>query len=94
VENYERRNSRQFAALWEEVLGEGFAARFRVSGTSMMPNIVEDDDVGGGPAAIDEIANGDVVLMQAAGVFRVTPHHGHRREGQNDYHPRRCHAGE
>jgi hypothetical protein len=61
VENYERRNSRQFAALCEEVLGEGFAVRFRVSGTSMMPNIVEDDDVGGGPAAIDEIANGDAV---------------------------------
>lgn len=69
MENYERRNSRQFAALCEEVLGEGFAVRFRVSDTSMMPNIVEDG--GGGPAAIDEIANGDVVLMQAAGVFRV-----------------------
>lgn len=53
--------------LVRELLAEGLAVRLRVTGRSMAPWLVDDDEVTLEPCAPGEAALGDVVLAQAPG---------------------------
>jgi len=54
----------QFAALVEHVVGTGLSIRFRASGDSMYPTILNGDVITVAPVAADEIAHGDILLYR------------------------------
>ena len=67
----ERRDSVQFAALCDALLGRGLKVRFRARGESMQPTILNDDAVIVAPLDPNGSRPGDVVLTHCADGFRV-----------------------
>jgi len=53
-----------FAALAEHVVGHGMSIRFRASGDSMYPVILNGDVITVSPVAAHEIARGDILLYR------------------------------
>ncbi len=70
-ETYQQRNSRQFAALCDEILRRGLKVRFCTSGESMRPNILADDAVIVARVAAGDLSRGDIVLTRGEDGLRV-----------------------
>src|SRR5271165_6373632 len=66
-----RKDSRLFAEMWAALVENGYEARFRAQGQSMQPNILEGDEVILAAATPDELAKGDVALIQNCDGFRL-----------------------
>src|SRR5580693_3536765 len=64
-------DSPRFRAMCEAVLAEGAQVRFRVSGMSMQPNLLDGDTVVVAPARENELRRGDVVLTEGKDGLRV-----------------------
>src|SRR6185295_9848523 len=54
----------RFAALAEHVVGTGMSIRFRASGDSMYPAILNGDVITVSPVASGDIARGDILLYR------------------------------
>ncbi len=79
----ERKDSRAFSAMCEELLGRGVKVRFRANGRSMQPNILDDDALIVAPGVAAGARRGEIALTHSAEGFRV-----HRVMGKSDGHNR------
>jgi uncharacterized repeat protein (TIGR01451 family) len=66
-----KRDSRAFGAFCQELLASGHRVRFRAHGSSMRPNIVEDDGVIVAPVSDSAVRAGDVLLTQGESGLKV-----------------------
>lgn len=78
IEKREKRNSKQFAAVCEELLQRGHQVRFRAEGESMRPNILNGDVVTLAPATARRSQSGEIALTEGAEGLRL-----HRVSKQN-----------
>jgi uncharacterized repeat protein (TIGR01451 family) len=72
-----KRDSHAFGAFCQELLARGHSVRFRAHGSSMRPNIVEDDAIIVAPVSDSAVRAGDVLLTQGESglkVHRVVQH--------------------
>jgi uncharacterized repeat protein (TIGR01451 family) len=71
-----RKDSRLFAEMCAALMDRGHKVQFRAQGSSMLPNILDGDELVVAPATQAELRAGDVTLIQNADglrVHRVTP---------------------
>jgi len=71
IETVQRRNTKQFAAVCEELLGRGWQVRFRAEGESMRPNILNEDAIVVSPLAASGVRRGEVVLSRSEDGIRA-----------------------
>jgi uncharacterized repeat protein (TIGR01451 family) len=64
LDKKERKDSRQFAAVCEELLDHGLAVRFRARGQSMRPNILDGDAITVEPASAATLQPGEIALTR------------------------------
>ncbi|HKQ88533.1 MAG TPA: hypothetical protein VJS43_17375, partial [Candidatus Acidoferrales bacterium] len=67
----QRRDSRAFSAMCEELLGRGLNVRFRANGRSMQPNILDDDALIIAPGIAAGARRGEIAFTRGAEGFRV-----------------------
>ncbi len=67
----QRRDSRVFSAMCEELLGRGLSVRFRANGRSMQPNILDGDALIVAPRIASDARRGEIALGRSAEGFRV-----------------------
>jgi uncharacterized repeat protein (TIGR01451 family) len=66
-----RRDSRLFAEMCATLMDRGHKVQFRAQGNSMVPNILDGDELVVAPATQTELRTGDVALIQNAEGLRV-----------------------
>jgi len=71
METIKRRNTKQFAAVCEEILGRGWQVRFRAEGESMRPNILHEDVIVVAPLGATGVAPGEVALSRGEDGIRA-----------------------
>ena len=67
----ERRDSRLFRALAEELAARGMGLRFQAGGQSMRPTIGDGETIEVRPTAESRVKRGDIVLMQGDGGMKA-----------------------
>jgi uncharacterized repeat protein (TIGR01451 family) len=67
----EKRDTRQFAVVCEELLRRGLEVRFRARGQSMQPNILDGDSIVITPVEAAALHPGEIALTRHEGEFRA-----------------------
>ncbi|HKV49489.1 MAG TPA: hypothetical protein VJN69_15450, partial [Candidatus Acidoferrales bacterium] len=81
----QRRDSRAFSAVCEELLGRGLNVRFRANGRSMQPNIMDEDALIVAPGTAAGSKRGEIALTHSSEGFRV-----HRIVANDQARPRQA----